>query len=363
MYAIVDIETTGGKFNEEGITEIAIYKFDGKDIVDQFNSLINPEKNIQPFVVNLTKINNKMLKSAPKFYEVAKRIIEITNNCILIAHNVSFDYRILKTEFDRIGYQYEKETLCTVELSKKLIPNLKSYSLGKLCRSLGIAVADRHRAGGDALATVKLFKLLMSKDLNKTIIKKNIKPIINAKTISDKLKRLVEPLTTKVGIYYLHNSKGDIIYMGKSGNIKNAVLRIFLGENKTKVAIQEKVQSISVEETGNFLISKIKYANEILQNKPKYNKPFYRAFKKYKVNLTDMIIINKGRYVDEKSVILIENNSYMGYGYFDLNYQINSVSTLRNIISNNKHNNLILPIIDQHLKRYKSEKIIYLNNK
>jgi len=361
MYAIVDIETTGGKFNEEGITEIAIYKFDGEKIVDQFISLVNPEKPIQPFVVNLTKINNKMLRFAPKFYEVAKRIVEITNNCILIAHNASFDYRILKTEFSRIGYNFEKETLCTVTLSKKLIPNLDSYSLGKLCKSLGIAVADRHRASGDALATIKLFKLLIAKDTDKSITKKNIKPIINSKTISEKLNRLVAPLSSKIGLFYIHNSNGNIIYLGKSNNIKKEVLRIFLGESKTKVAIQEKVESISVEETGNILISKIKYTNELLQIKPKYNKPFYKLYKKYKTNLPDMLIVNKGRNIGEKSVILIENNTYMGFGYFDLSFQISSVAIIKNLISDNNNANIILPIIDQHIKRYKTEKIIYLN--
>lgn len=361
MYAIVDIETTGGKFNEEGITEIAIYKFDGNDIVDQFISLVNPEKPIQPFVVNLTGINNAMLKQAPKFFEVAKRIIEITQDCILIAHNTSFDYRILQTEFERIGYNFEKETLCTVILSKQLIPDLDSYSLGKLCRALGIAVADRHRASGDALATVKLFKLLLSKDIDKNIIKKNTKPIVNAQTISDKLTGLLGPLPRGVGLFYLHDEDENIIYMGKSINIKKEVLRIFLGESKTKMIIQEKVQSISVEETGNLLISKVKFTLEILQHKPKYNKPNFIPFKKHIVNLPDMLVVNKGRHIGEKSVILIENNTYMGFGYFDLNFQINHVEIIRNLIGQNGYSTTILPIIDQHIKRYKSEKIIYLN--
>ena len=138
MYCILDIETTGGQFNEEGITEIAIYKFDGHEIVDQFISLVNPEIPIQPFVVKLTGINNAMLRSAPKFYEIAKRIIEITEGCVIVAHNASFDYRILSTEFRRLGYTFKKPTLCTVELAKKLIPEQPSYSLGKLVRSLGI---------------------------------------------------------------------------------------------------------------------------------------------------------------------------------------------------------------------------------
>jgi len=361
MYAIVDIETTGGKYNEEGITEIAIYKFDGNAIVDQFISLVNPEKPIQPFVVNLTGINNAMLRQAPKFYEVAKRIVEITENCILIAHNTIFDYRILQTEFSRIGYNFEKETLCTVMLSKQLIPDLESYSLGRLCRALGIAVADRHRASGDALATVKLFKLLLSKDIDKTIIQRNIKPIVNASTISDKLNSLLTPLTTGVGLFYLNDEQGKIIYLGKSTNIKKEVLKLFLGESKTKIAIQEKVQSISVEETGNLLISKIKFALELLQNKPKYNKPYNAPFKKYLVSLPDMLIVNKGRHLGEKSVILIEDNTYKGFGYFDLCFQINHPEIIKNLIGQQGSSENILTIIDQHIKRYKSEKIIYLN--
>ena len=133
-YAILDIETTGGKYNEEGITEIAIYRFDGDKVVDQFASLVNPEIPIQPFVVNLTGINNAMLRTAPKFHEVAKRIIEITNDAILVAHNAQFDNRILTTEFDRLGYNFDKQTLCTVELAKQLMPDMASYSLGKLVK-------------------------------------------------------------------------------------------------------------------------------------------------------------------------------------------------------------------------------------
>ena len=129
MYAILDIETTGGKFNEEGITEIAIYQFDGHQITDQFVSLVNPEKPIQPFVVNLTKITQKMLVNAPKFYEVAKRIVEITTDCVVVAHNASFDYRILQTEFRRLGFEFNRSSLCTVSLSKKLIPEMKSYKI------------------------------------------------------------------------------------------------------------------------------------------------------------------------------------------------------------------------------------------
>jgi len=171
LYSIIDVETTGGKFNEEGITEIAIYKFDGNNIIDQFISLVNPDKPVQPFVQQLTGINDKMLVNAPKFYQIAKRVLEITDNTILVAHNSSFDYRMLKIEFDRLGYNYKIPQLCTVKLSKKLIPAMDSYKLGNLAKSLGISISNRHRASGDALATVELFKILLVKDIDEEILK------------------------------------------------------------------------------------------------------------------------------------------------------------------------------------------------
>lgn len=175
LFSIIDLETTGGKFNEEGITEIAIYKFDGIKIIDEFISLINPQIPIQPYVQELTGINNKMLLNAPKFYQICKRVLEITDNTILVAHNASFDFRMLKVEFNRIGYEFNIPKLCTVNLSKKLIPDINSYKLGELVTSLGISITNRHRASGDAMATVELFKLLLKKDKNNHILSKMIK--------------------------------------------------------------------------------------------------------------------------------------------------------------------------------------------
>ena len=271
MYAILDIETTGGQFNEEGITEIAIYKFDGHEIVDQFISLVNPEIPIQPFVIKLTGINNEMLVNAPKFYEVAKRILEICDGCILVAHNSSFDYRILRTEFRRLGYDFQTNTLCTVELAQKLLPEQPSFSLGKLVRALGIPMADRHRASGDALATVKLFKLLLSKDASKTIVKELIKTEVE-KGISPKLLDIVEALPSKTGVYYVHKEDGTIIFIAKSKNIKRAVNKHFIGDSRISKKIQAEVFTVTFEETATELIGIIKERTEIVDNKPELNK-------------------------------------------------------------------------------------------
>lgn len=278
MYTILDIETTGGKFNEEGITEIAIHKFDGHEVIDSFISLVNPEKDIQPFVVKLTGINNKMLRTAPKFHEVAKRIVEITQDTVIVAHNAQFDYRILRTEFRRLGYNFERKTLCTVELSQKLLPEAESYSLGKLVRSLGIAVSDRHRANGDALATIKLFKLLLSKDLDKSILK----TIVKAETLGELSPRqldIIEVLPAEMGLYYMHNKDGDIIYIGKSSNIKKKVNQHFTKSGDRARKLQKETKKVSFEKTGNELFALLKEHEELLRNRPKYNqKPKSKLF-------------------------------------------------------------------------------------
>ncbi|MES2544198.1 MAG: exonuclease domain-containing protein [Bacteroidota bacterium] len=271
MYAILDIETTGGQFNEEGITEIAIYKFDGHEIVDQFISLVNPEIPIQPFVVKLTGINNAMLRSAPKFFEIAKRIIEMTNDCVLVAHNASFDYRILRTEFNRLGYDFHQKTLCTVELSQKLLPEQPSHSLGKLVRALGIPMADRHRASGDALATVKLFKILLEKDVEKTIVKELIKTEIKS-GITPKLYDIIASVPSKTGVYYIHREDGNIIFIGSNKNIKKRINQHFTGITTSAKKIQKEVFKVSYEETGSELIAILKEIQEINIHRPVYNR-------------------------------------------------------------------------------------------
>ena len=218
MYAIVDIETTGGKFNEEAITEIAIYRFNKSQITDQFISMVKPDRTIEPYVVGLTGINNKMLINSPKFFEIAKRIIEITSDCILVAHNAEFDYRMLRTEFNRLGYDFKRKSLCTVQLSKELIPNLKSYKLGRLVRSLGIPISNRHRAQGDALATLKLFELLIQKDKKKIILNSLIKELYKNKTnIRSKHIKIIDQVPSDTGVYYIYD-KSSIIYIRKTKN-------------------------------------------------------------------------------------------------------------------------------------------------
>ena len=154
MYAILDIETTGGNSNNEKITEIAVFIHDGEKVVEEFHTLLDPEKNIPPYIVRLTGITDEMVHNSPKFYEIAKQLVELTEDKVIVAHNSAFDYNFIRREYKNLGFNYNRKTLCTVKLSRKLIPGKKSYSLGKLCDDLGIEIKGRHRAAGDALAPV-----------------------------------------------------------------------------------------------------------------------------------------------------------------------------------------------------------------
>lgn len=359
MYAILDIETTGGKFNEEGITEIAIYKFDGNTIVDQFISLVNPEKEIQEFVVKLTGINNKMLQNAPKFYEVAKRIIEITADCTLVAHNTSFDYRILGTEFDRLGYEYTRNTLCTVELSKKLILDQNSYSLGKLTKALGIPMTDRHRASGDALATVQLFKLLLEKDVQKSIIQQTVK-YHDKRIEKERLQKLIDQAPKIIGVFYIHDSEGKVIYIGRGNNVKATVNNLFLKDTKRALKIQDRAENITYEKTGNELFTKLKYEIEVAAISPKFNYHKKKTSVLKDFNNDNFIIVEKGREIEEQAIILVQNNEIYGYGYTTLAFQENNLAILKNKLTQIEDKEMAKIILKNYLNRKKVRKLIRL---
>jgi len=357
LYSILDIETTGGKFNEEGITEIAIYKFDGHTVVDQFISLVNPERPIQEFVVKLTGINNKMLKNAPKFYEIAKRIIEITDKTTLVAHNANFDYRILKTEFSRLGFDYKKDNLCTIELSKKLIPNQESYSLGKICKSLGIPISNRHRASGDAMATVKLFKILLEKDNQKEILQQTIKNH-NQSSTKHKINRLIDTLPEEEGVFYLHDIEGRVIFIGKGVNMKAHLTKTLAKTSKRSLKIKERTEKVSFENTGNYLFTKLKYHLELDLLKPKFN--YLRKRKKAPLPFAhpNFMILLAGRNEGENAIVLIENDEVFGYGYTNLAYQENQLEILKNSINPITNQTLAKHIVKSYLNSATSHKII-----
>lgn len=372
MYSVIDIEGNGAGFRQESIIEIAVYRFDGRKIVDQFISLINPEADITPFVQKLTGIKPAMVRSAPHFHEVAKRVVEITANSTLVGHNVDFDYRMLRQEFKRLGYDFKIPTLDTIPLAQKLLPEAESYSLGKLVKSLGIPLNDQHRAAGDARATVELFKLLMNKDENSEIIQKQHLEA-NAKTYVNKVRDLTQDLPSKAGILYFQNEKGKIIRTAFAENINKFAKDAFRSAQKKWQEIQEQTGQITYELTGNEVLAKLlMHTKKIRKSK---SLPFGLFFRSGKW-LTEKIVAQKeipllkfssftqgkkaiayldeqvgihtpeelqskiglkrgkelwlssGRSLGEKSFLIVENGYILSYGFYEIHTQINSLKKL-----------------------------------
>ncbi|MDN5205539.1 exonuclease domain-containing protein [Fulvivirgaceae bacterium BMA10] len=278
MYTIIDIETTGGNSKSDKITEIAVYVHDGIQIVDEFVSLVNPERRIPYHITELTGIDNAMVEDAPKFYEVAKKIIELTEGNIFVAHNVGFDYNFIKSEFKSLGFDFSRKKLCTVKMSRMFIPGRRSYSLGKLCKDLEIPLSNRHRASGDALATVKLFEHLLALDGNKTINVKGKTLSLPSHLNSGVDQGLIKELPEVTGVYYFYNEFQEIIYIGKSKNIRSRILA-HLNNFDTQKAIEmrNQIANITFEETGSELISLLKESEEIKRHKPYYNRALVKT--------------------------------------------------------------------------------------
>ena len=253
MYSIIDIESNGDGYRHECIIDIAIFKFDGHRVVDQFMSLVNPEAKITHYVQKLTKITPKIVKTAPKFHEIAKRIIEITEGTTLVGHNIEFDYRMLRQSFQRLGYDFKINVLDTIPLAQKLIPEAESYSLGKLTESLGIPLINRHRADGDARATLELFKLLMSKDNDNEIIQKQFEET-NAKSYMNRVKELTQDLPNEKGIVYMQDKNGNILYSDFMSDMNKSVKYILNSDAKKWEKIQKKCEQIHYELLGHKII-------------------------------------------------------------------------------------------------------------
>ena len=277
MYSVVDIETTGNGYKGQKITEISIFIFDGEKIIDEFTSLVNPEQKIPYFITNLTGITEAMVRSAPKFYEIAKKVAEITKDTVFVAHNVNFDYNIIRDEFKSLGFDFKRKKLCTVRLSRKIIPGLASYSLGNICSAEGIEIAARHRAKGDAEATVELFRRLIKRDQKFTI-----NSFLNAKSREATLpplldKQVVDNLPERHGVYYFKNSQKEVIYVGKANNIKQRVISHFYDKKKKERTMCLETADISYTETGSELIALLHESSEIKHLYPKFNRAQRKA--------------------------------------------------------------------------------------
>ena len=282
MYTIIDIETTGNGVKGNRITEISIFKYDGHEVIDEFTSLVNPQCPIPAFITGLTGIDNDMVRNAPLLEEIIPQINAITADTIFVAHSVNFDYNVIKNEFKLLGHDFSRKKLCTVRLSRKLLPGYNSYSLGKLTAALEIPLTDRHRARGDAHATVLLFHKLLRTENSEKVFKLFLNSKSQEATLPPGLpKEEYLKLPTTPGVYYFKDQKGKIIYVGKAKNIKKRVLGHFYDKKTKEITLCAETTSLDFEETGNELIALLKESAEIKHHYPKYNSAQKRSIQQY----------------------------------------------------------------------------------
>lgn len=292
-YAIVDIETTGGRASRHRITEIGIVIFDGQKVTETYESLIDPEMYIPAGIVELTGITQEMVSGQTKFHEVAKRIVELTEGRIFVAHNAKFDYGFLRAEFKRLGYTFSRRQLCTVRLMRKCFPGLRSYSLENLIRHFGIEVEARHRALADARATTELLARCLSQpecaEEAKQLINFGIRETRLPKQIS---LRQIEDLPEETGVYYFYDTTGKVNYVGKSTNIRKRIAQHFNDHSTKGSRITEKVADITYEVTGSELVALLLESEEIKRLQPRIN----RAQRGTKFNYVIISFLNKRGY-------------------------------------------------------------------
>lgn len=274
LFAVVDIETTGSYAAANGITEIAIVIHDGKNVLNFYETLVNPHVPIPYFIQRLTGINDEMVRNAPPFSEIAAHVNDLLNDKIFVAHNVNFDYSFVKHHLQACGYDLDTKKLCTVRLARKVIPGLNGYSLGKLTRQLNINHSNHHRAGGDALATADLLAMITERD-TANVIGGMLKGRNSEQYLPPHLPvGELEKLPSCAGVYYFYNAAGKAIYIGKALNIRKRVKSHFSNNkiNKQKQDFLRDTYRISYRECATELMAHILESAEIRKLWPQYNR-------------------------------------------------------------------------------------------
>ncbi len=283
LYAVVDIETTGGYASAHGITEIAIYIHNGVEVVDSFETLINPHQAIPIHIQSLTGITNEMVSEAPDFSAVAETIYQLLHDKVFVAHNVNFDYSFVRHHLEACGFNLNTKKICTVRLSRKIFPGLASYSLGKLCTSLAVPLNNRHRAAGDAAATAILLGLLLEND-KAGLMDETLKKTSKEQVLPPNLQRSdIDKLPNTPGVYYFKDEKGKVVYVGKAKQLKKRVCTHFSGHSisQQRQNFLRSIHRIDFQPCGTELMAFILEAAEIKKLWPENNRAMKRFEQKY----------------------------------------------------------------------------------
>lgn len=390
-YAIIDIETTGGNFKTGQITEIAVFLHNGATQIDTYQTLVNPQVPIPPFITKLTGISDEMVETAPTFPEVAEELLRITEGAVFVAHNVNFDYGYIREAYRQLGIEFKRKKLCTVQLSRRAFPGLASYSLDKITRELGISLPGHHRAGVDAEATMLLFEKILVSENEKGLFDANA-GIPNTDGLSSPLidKEFLSAIPDECGVYRFYDENDQVLFVKRAENILTAICdKLNQTDTQTAADLRKKLYRIDYDLTGGGLLAQLMEAHDVLGFLPEFNfgkfsmkahfglysrnvegkrqllllkrrrgsRPervfanFYEGLdflreiaERHHTEITQLpygrktvpgiymdaelhgaeetkaasyLLIDEGRHVQERTIILVENDIVVGYGYYD----------------------------------------------
>jgi len=323
-FAVVDTETTGGKPGPDRLTEIGIVLLDDMQRVGEFQTLINPERPIPPFVQNLTGISNKMVAEAPVFADVAKQVRESLADRIFVAHNVAFDFGFVRKELEMCGYPFSAPRLCTVRLTRQAFPGYASYSLSKIATELGVSSWDHHRALGDASAAASLLQLSWDKIGEAGILAqtKGFAPpaLLPQGWNSQRLAKI----PALPGVLRILGSQGQLLYVTEANHLLEKTTELLSNPAKRGplASIKKGVADLDYEVTGSLLLAKLLAFQEILQKKPTCNRQI-RIPIDTGANLRDQVLVQPGRSVNERAALVVKHGRLLGYAWFDQDESLN----------------------------------------
>ena len=228
-FVIVDLETTGGSANFDRVLEVAAIRVEGGVVQDRLERLVEPGVPIPPFVTRLTGIDAALVRGRPSFEALLPDLQRLMDGAVVVAHNASFDCGFLANAFARARLPWQAERLCTLRLARRLVPGLHSYKLDSLCAALGFPFVQRHRAGPDAEATLSLLRHLLQTaaergiDSLAALLHVQSQPIVHYRRRGSVDEAQVASLPTGPGVYLLKDDRGQVLYVGKSINVRQRV--------------------------------------------------------------------------------------------------------------------------------------------
>jgi len=297
--SFVDIETTGTSVSYSRIIEIGILKVQNNKLVKKYNTLINPETSIDPFIEKFTGISQKDVEKAPTFYDIKDDILELLSGSVFVAHNVRFDYGFLRNEFKRYDITFTSKHFCTVKLARLLYPEFKNYNLDSIIENFNLKCQRRHRAFDDAKVLWDFYKKSQKKVDKKRFVEAVSIALRRPSVPLDISQDLLDRLPETCGVYIFYGENGAPLYIGKSLNIKDRVLSHFSGDYQsgTDMKISQTIKSIETITTAGELGALFLESTLIKKYQPLYNRKLRLVFKllalkkvRTKKNYTSIVI-------------------------------------------------------------------------